>query len=907
MSLSAGTRIGSYQILGALGAGGMGEVYRARDTRLDRDVAIKILPDRMDGRPASASDQNSPGSALGSDRLARFEREAKALAALNHPHIAQVYSIETIEAPVGSPDGRTRQAIVMELVEGRTLDEVLTGRLDLADALAIASQVASALEAAHDAGIVHRDLKPSNIKVRDDGTAKVLDFGLAKAIHGDLSRSVEQDPSPSLATMTSPAMTGMGIILGTAGYMSPEQARGRPVDKRADIWAFGVVLYEMISGRRLFAGETVSDTLAAVLTREPDFAALPASLPPYVRDLLQRCLDRDPKTRLRDIGEARIALERGPGTTNSTAPAPAAPRRSMAAVLAAGALLAIVAALVGWWLGQRSAPAGAPWDHFTQLTDQSGAENWPVVSPDGTSIAYASRERGSWDVYLQRIGGRNAIVVAGDPARNETAPAFSPDSATIAFHESDADGGIFIAGATGESARRLADFGFNPSWSPDGTQIVFSTEEVVDPHGRGGTAELWVVANSGGTPTKIYDGDAVQPAWSPSGRRIAFWSADGGQRDLVTIPAAGGAAVKVMEDAPLDWSPAWAPDGRTLYFASDRGGTMNLWRIAIDETSGRALGAPEPVTGGVSAAIDMPSLSRDGSRMVFRADLSSTVPLAIPFDPATERLGTPVPIIRRNGSLGVSSLSRDGRWLLLTNQGERQEDLFVSRTDGSELRRITDDLFRDRAPAWSPDGREIAFYSNRTGTYQIWTIKPDGGGLRQLTSWRTDLGYPIYSPAGDRMIASEFSGRAFFLDPSKPAAEQQPRPANTALSQDAAALLQAWSPDGRRIAGVIALINGNPVGVAIYDVASDQVTKLSDDLGAYGLSWLADSRRLLIVDANNRLWLMDVVSKQRRQIDVPPPFRIGGLLPSPDGRTLFGGGKLAESDVWMVEQGPARR
>jgi eukaryotic-like serine/threonine-protein kinase len=899
MSLTSGTRIGSYQILGVLGAGGMGEVYRARDTRLDRDVAVKILPESFAHDP---------------DRLMRFEREAKTLASLNHPNIAQIYGLEKTSGVFsvrdeGGPAEKTpdvsSSALVMELVEGRTLDEMLAAPLGVTESLDIARQIASALEAAHDAGVVHRDLKPANVKIRDDGTVKVLDFGLAKGVQGDGSGSRQQEPSAT--AMTSPAMTAMGIILGTAGYMSPEQARGRQVDKRADIWAFGVVLFEMLSGRRLFAGETVSDTLAAVLTREPDLGSLPGDLPGYVRDLLRRCLDRDPKTRLRDIGEARIALERGPAAETAPVKVQVAERPKMTSLLAVGGALAILAAAGGWWAGHRGPPAEAPWDHFTQLTDQAGAETWPVISPDGASIAYASRERGSWDIYLQRIGGRNPVLVAGDPNRDETAPAFSPDGSTIAFHESDADGGVFIAGATGESARRLTDFGFNPSWSPDGTQIVFSTEEVVDPHGRGGTAELWVVASGGGTPTKIYDGDAVQPAWSPSGQRIAFWSADGGQRDLATIPAAGGAAVKVMEDAPLDWSPAWAPDGATLYFSSDRGGTMNLWRIAIDEASGRALGAPQPVTGGVSAAIDEPGLSRDGSRLVFRADLSLTVPLVVPFDAAAERIGTPMPIIRRNGSLGVSSLSPDGRWLLYTNQGERQEDLFISRADGSELRRLTDDLFRDRAPVWSPDGKEIAFYSNRTGTYQIWAIKPDGSGLRQVSAWNTDLAYPLYSPTGDRMIASEFSGHAFFFDPSKAAAEQQPKPIATELSKGAAAELLAWSPDGRRAAGTIALANGNPVGVAVYDVATDQTTKLSDDLDAYGLAWLSDSRRLLIVDGSGRLWIMDVDSKRRRRIEVPPPYRLGGLLPSPDGRTLFGSGRLAESDVWMVERSPKDR
>src|SRR5687768_5103240 len=279
MALDPGTRIGVFEIASSLGAGGMGEVYRARDTRLNRDVAIKVLPDTL------ASDF---------DRVARFTREAQTLAALNHPHIAQIYGVEEFDA---------RRALVIELVEGETLAERLArGALPLDEALPIARQIADALEVAHEAGIIHRDLKPANIKLRPDGSVKVLDFGLAKAI--EPAAAPVRD-----ATFTSPAVTQAGIILGTASYMSPEQAKGKPVDRRADIWAFGCVLFEMLTGRTLFAAETVTETLARVIEREPDLSALPATTPLAVRTVLARCLVHDPRRRLRDIGEARVVLE----------------------------------------------------------------------------------------------------------------------------------------------------------------------------------------------------------------------------------------------------------------------------------------------------------------------------------------------------------------------------------------------------------------------------------------------------------------------------------------------------------------------------------------------------------------------------------------------------------------------
>src|SRR5215208_3648935 len=305
MSLSIGARLGVYEILGTLGAGGMGEVYRARDTRLHREVALKILPETF------ARDR---------DRLARFEREAQVLASLNHPNIAQIYGLEE---STGVP------ALIMEFVPGQTLEEVVrrlpsgTG-LPLQQALGIARQIATALDAAHEAGIVHRDLKPANVKVRDDGTVKVLDFGLAKAVTvADQGSGASNGSAPvDSPTYAASAMTQVGSVVGTAAYMAPEQARGRTVDKRADIWSFGVILFEMLTGQRLFAGDTVADTIAAVLTRDLDLAMLPADVPPHVHTLIQRCLDRDPKRRLRDIGEAEHHLD--PSVSSSALPSRAA-------------------------------------------------------------------------------------------------------------------------------------------------------------------------------------------------------------------------------------------------------------------------------------------------------------------------------------------------------------------------------------------------------------------------------------------------------------------------------------------------------------------------------------------------------------------------------------------------------
>ena len=881
-----GRRLGVYQVAELLGAGGMGQVYRARDVILNRDVAIKVL------LPAVANDP---------DRLARFSREAQVLASLNHPHIAQIHGLENAEGV---------RALVMELVDGPTLaDRIAHGAIPMAEALLTAKQIAEALEAAHEQGIIHRDLKPANIKVRADGVVKVLDFGLAKALDplsGPPAEALTDSP-----TMSSPAgMTAAGIILGTAAYMSPEQARGKPVDKRADIWAFGVLLFEMLTGRRPFSGGSIADVLAAVLTHEPDFSALPTATSARVRDLLGRCLQKDPQKRLRDIGEARVAIDATLGGEEARTVAVAPPRAAPLWRRALPWTIAAIGFAVAVWMvygGFGSRPVEPRWQRFTQLTDLAGEERAPIISPDGTLLAYTSRARGSWDIYVQRIGGRNPVLVAGDPERQESSPAFSPDGQHLAFHEEDADGGLFIIGATGESLRRLTDTGFHPAWSPDGRSIVYCTEAVAErgPSGRMGTSALWVVDVDAGRPRKIDDGDAVQPVWSPSGARIAFGASVG--RDLYTIPAAGGARVPVVQDAALDWSPAWAPDGRWLYFTSDRGGTTNLWRIAVDEFTGAAVGAPEPVTVGAQAA-DLPSLSKDGTKLLFRSRLTTVNPVAVPFDPETERLGAPTRLLERNGVLSPKAVSPDSEWLALGNFGEQREDIFIVRKDGSDLRRLTDDGARDRAPQWSPDGRELAFYSNDGGGSQIWTIRSDGSRRTQLTDVKGGgIMYPLWSPAGDRMVASmpRAENMVGFLWPVSngwPSARELPglrTPEGWLRSLD-------WSPNGRRLAGVVQDAGANAVGIGWYDVNTGASATASHDRSPTpsDVQWLPDSRRILFVNDKGELVIVDAETKRRKVLPTPWLFQIAdeSVAVAPDGRTLYIGARKVESDIWMVER-----
>jgi Tol biopolymer transport system component len=733
----------------------MGQVYRARDTKLNRYVAIKVLPDDLARDP---------------DRLARFTREAQTLAALNHPNIAHIHGLEENNGIV---------ALVMELVEGDDLS-VLIGRgaMPLAEALPIARQIAEALEAAHEQGFVHRDLKPANVMVREDGTVKLLDFGLAKALSQDDSKEISGALANS-PTVASPAVTGAGVILGTAAYMAPEQARGKKIDRRVDIWAFGVVFYEMLTGVRLFEAESVAETLGLIFSREPDLTALPPTTPPGIKRIIGRCLVKDPRQRLRDAGDARLLIDdalEGRGDPVSSGPVAAGGDAAKAGrpwPVQAAALAVVGAAClaVGWWM--KPAPAASPQvASFTQVTDQPGVETTPSLSPDGKSVVYAKTIGTDTALYLLRIGGRSPIRLSPTAPAQDQQPVFSPDGERIAFRSDREGSGVFLMTATGESVTRLIDFGYTPSWSPDGTEIVVSPGTFSSPTDISAIAHGLSVVNlkSGAVRKLPIDERCFQPAWSRSGARIAFWGVHGrsGQRDVWTVAADGSDAatggVKVTDDAALDWSPTWSPDGRYLYFSSTRGGTMNLWRVEIDERSGQVRGDPEPMVTPATWSGDL-SFSRDGSRFVYASlDFRTTI-LRAAFDAAHGVIvGAPVPILKSNFPIRDHQVSGDGDWLAFTTSGVR-EDLFVSRIDGSDYRRLTDDAARDRGPSWSPDGSHIAFYSDRSGTYEMWTIRPDGSDLRQLTAHTGNPGFPVWSPRGDRIAEGYFSWS--LLDPNR--------------------------------------------------------------------------------------------------------------------------------------------
>ena len=885
-SLTAGHRLGKYDVIAPLGAGGMGEVYRAHDPRLGRDVAIKILPHAFTSDP---------------DRRARFEREARMLAALNHPHIAGIYGIE---------DTGSAPALVLELVEGPTLaDRVKAGRLGVAEALTIARQIADALSAAHDKGIVHRDLKPANVKVTPSGLAKVLDFGLAK--------TDGEDAMPERVHSAGSSLSGTrdGIILGTAAYMSPEQARGKPVDKRSDIWAFGCVLYEMLAGRKAFNRETASDTMAAILEREPDWSRLPASTPATVRRLLQRCLEKDVGRRLRDIGDACLEIDDAIGRLGS--------RRLRGSLVefvrnrrVAAAIAIVATALLVLVLWQMSRATSGTREllraTFTQITSQSGLEWFPSLSPDGKWVVYGGDADGNRDIFLQSTTGQTPINLTAESTDDDDQPAFSPDGERIAFRSSRDGGGIFVMGRTGEAVRRLTRRGFKPTWSPEGRELAFTTENAdLDPQNTLGLSSLWIVDVASGQERQLAQVDAVLPSWSPHGHRIAYTTrgaiAGSTRLDIWTVDRSGAAPVAVTTDGAPNWNPVWAPDGRHLYFVSGRGGPINLWRVPIDEASGRPTGTPEAVTT-PSPFVAHLTISSDGTRIAYSSILRSRNIQKLAIDPTT---GTPAaePSWITTGSRlwANPDPSPDGKWVVFYSSVQPEGDLYVARTDGTGLRQLTSGADPiDRMPRWSPDGQWIAFHSIRGKDQYLWKIRPDGSERQQLSPL-ADAIYAAWSPKDSRLAVLMAAGighpenNVYIFDAGRAWTDQAPHVIAPPKDSPHEFVVNAWSPDGSRLAGQAGL---GAHGILVYSLASRTFERFTD-FGGYPV-WLADSRRVMFVAGGRSFYVVDTRSRKVDKVFSVQRDVIGPPQLTRDGRQAYFTRRVTEGDIWLVTLSPTK-
>ena len=758
MPLAARTRIGTFEILGLLGSGGMGEVYRARDAKLGRDVALKILPSAVAADP---------------ERLARFRREARLLASLNHPHIGGIYGFE---------DESGIHALVLELVEGETLaDRIAAGPLAVKDALAIARQIAHALDAAHEAGIVHRDLKPANIKVRADGTVKILDFGLAKALDADATPADAQ-----ASTMTS-AGSRSGLILGTPAYMSPEQARGQTIGKRTDIWAFGCVLYEMLTGRRAFDGSTVSDTLVSILSKDPDWSALPASTPGHVRRLIARCLERDPTRRLRDIGDALPELG---ATVEAGDPAVRRRRTLWVPWLVTAAAVVAAAALALTNRGSTSASPSLADARLERLTYDAGLTTTPSVSPDGNFVAYASDRagKGDLDIWLQRATGGEPLRLTDDPADDGT-PDFSPDGSQVLFRSERDGGGAYIVPALGGPARLLVADARDPRFSPDGTRVAYWTGQF---RGVAPQSEAYVMGLAGGTAVRLLPDffTARYPVWSPDGKALLIVGRPRGapvaELDWWWVPLDERKPQKtgvfpMLKADPGSGRADWTPEG--VVFAP--GG--DLWRVRISG-DGRATAPAERMTAGAGAA-QAPSVSRDGTvvfaaverqRAIVRAAIGTADPPLVLY--ADDRSDT-----RR------ASVTADGGVIVFERWYSAHTEIWLKDLRNGQQRLIArvDDAGMVNA-AISADGRRLVYTVRgdaRPGTGYVVDV---GGGTPRKICDQCDLWGGFLSD-GQRTF-SVTGGRVELIDTRDGARVEVLRTSNGVFSRP------HLSPDDRWLA-----------------------------------------------------------------------------------------------------------
>jgi Tol biopolymer transport system component len=716
--LTPGSRLGHYEILAKVGEGGMGEVYRARDSRLNRDVAIKVIHTDVLADP---------------DRLARFRREAELLASLNHPGIAHVYGVEISDAG---------PAMVMELVEGSSLAELIqTGPFPVDEALAIARQIADALDTAHERGIVHRDLKPANVVVSDAGTVKVLDFGLAKAIGSESVVSTDAGNSPTLTARA----TAMGVILGTAAYMSPEQAKGRAVDRRTDIWAFGVVLFEMLSGRRAFNGDNVSDALASVLRDPPAWDALPAAVPPAVRRLLQRCLEKDPKRRLRDISEGMLQLDEGLAAAANTSPAtsPTTAWRRAWPVAAAIVLTALVAWLFSWIKSDTTDADTRQVRLTAALPLLSNLRSAPItvlaISPDGRQLAYVARDpaKPSSQLYLRSVDQFDAQPVPGTEI-GIASPFFSPDSKWLGFvtQERKVLKILLATGARSEVATLPAFPLGAPVWGADNRIVVGTTDGLFTVPGDGGNAESLTARDRSrgetghGYPTLVGDTGLViftVVTIESDDSRLAAYSFE----------------TKKLTDLGPGSQPQYLASGHIAHVHGDR-----AIRVAPFDSRAVSLGTPVSV---------VPNVRFRGTAADYV--VSNTGTLAYVLGDATTNDRTLVWVDRKGGETPVDGavprayaiprISPDETRIAL-DIDDRDEDIEIWNMALRQMVRLTTEKGQDNHPLWTPDGSRIVHTSVRGQQYTVHRRNADGSGQPEtLFSMNGGTGTSAYALLSD--------------------------------------------------------------------------------------------------------------------------------------------------------------
>ena len=835
MPLAPGARIGGYEIIAMLGAGGMGEVYRARDSRLGRDVAIKIL---------------SPAIAADADGLMRFEREARVLASLSHPNIAAIYGVE---------DGAGFPALILELVDGETLaDRIARGHVPVAEALEYAKQIADALDVAHEAGIVHRDLKPGNIKLTDDGRVKVLDFGLAKAIAAMTGDQPDADPSHS-PTITVKG-TRHGVILGTVAYMSPEQARGKHVDKRTDIWAFGCVLFETLTGKRAFGGETTSDVIAAILERRPELSRLPADVPPHVRRTIERCLEKDPKRRARDIADVRAELDENPG-------AHATGRKPWWRAAALVTLIAATVGIIGIVAWRRSGPAAAPSPQapieftFGAPPGHTLTRMVPSPSPDGRVIAFSARDaKGIRSLWLRAIDHQVPRQLNGTDGIAGDLIEWSPDSRSLAFFVGNtwkrisADGGPAVTIASD----MVANLGL--SWGAD---LL-----LISPANR---TALVLVPAAGGPSQQVTTLDTARenshrwPHLLPDGRHFLFTARSDSSENL-GIKIGSLVARDVRPLVNVHSQAAYAHPGWLLFMTPDEVVMAQRLDPATWTLQGTAHTVAGPVIYNGPSAVGAFDASLDG-RVLAYMSASQSASQIVWFDRSGKAGGTVGPP-QRYRSIAVS---RDGRTIAAELASERYgtRDIWLIDTTTHALTRLTSNPATDWRPVFSDDGSSIVFASDRAGASTVFRIATNGtGGASSLyrdssgggafpQDWSGDGKYVLVNVASSQGRGSQ----KFVIVPVDGGAP-------TTLINESGT--QVNMPTLSAGGDLLAFVIGTPGARQVYvmSMIDRRRVRVSVD-GGWNPTWGPDGRELFFQNPRGEI-MRTVMSRSGLAVDVPP-------------------------------------
>jgi len=838
MALAPGTRLGAYEITSQIGEGGMGEVYRATDRNLGREVAIKVLPEAV---------------AQDAERLARFEREARTLASLNHPNIAIIHGVEVVDG---------MRALVMELVEGETLaDRIARGPVPTIEALSVAREMAAALEAAHEQGIIHRDLKPANIKVRPDGTVKVLDFGLAKMVGGPAeaghygSGAAKAGNYATLSpTITTPAMTQIGVILGTAAYMSPEQAKGREVDKRSDLWSFGAVVFEMLTGRRAFDSDDMSETLATVIKSDPEWTTLPGDVPAAVRTLLRTCLQKDPRKRTVDATTVVFVLDHAAGLASPGADTitSATARRRIVTSVGLGALAAVALTLFVVWGVTRLMPVHpveparfAIVPPPSQSLANSVAQDL-VISPDGRLVVYVADLDGRTQLAARAIDELDARLIAGTDGANS--PFFSRDGQWIGFFTNIGGGGgelrkVSTAGGPPVPLCRYVGNAAGASWGSDNS-IVFATTDL--------TTGLFRVSADGGETTVLTRPDRAQGEIDHryplllTGTNVVLYSlAVADNYHIAALDLRTGQRRSLVSGA----RNAQYVDSGHLVYAVDQ----TLRAVRFDPDSLEVKGEPVPVLQDVRvgqavlSAGDF-SVSRAGT-LVYASGSSDRQDVKRSLVWVT-REGREETINAQMRGFVIARLAPDGRKVALDVR-EQQADIWVLDLDRENLSRLTSDQRNERNPAWMPDGRRIVFASNRTsGALSLYSQRADGIGDAELLATANGFMVPTsVSPDGVHVLLMENLDITVVTLDGKGGGQRRSEPLlATAFTEDNAEI----SPDGQWLAYQSNESGQNQIYVRSFpDINKVRVPVTT--AGGRAPAWSRNGRELFYLDANNML------------------------------------------------------